>query len=70
MSGVVPFNRTGYTCNVPGTAHRPFPTVSLNGFTSAPVVPTMTNAVLRLLAVCGWFSFGFSRRGFFFLNKM
>ncbi len=28
---VVPFNRMGYNCNAPGTAHRPFPTVSLIG---------------------------------------
>ena len=28
---VVPFNRTGYIRGVPGTAHRPFPTVSLEG---------------------------------------
>ena len=28
---VVPFIRTGYNRNVPGTAHRPFPTVSLIG---------------------------------------
>ena len=29
--GVVPFNHTGYIRYVPGTAHRPFPTVSLVG---------------------------------------
>ena len=46
---VVPFNHTGYICHAPGTAHRPFPTVSLGGFTSAPIVPTMRNAVLRLI---------------------
>ena len=28
-TGVIPFIHTGYNCNVPGTAHRPFPTVSL-----------------------------------------
>ena len=28
---VVPFNRTGYNRNAPGTAHRPFSTVSLIG---------------------------------------
>ena len=32
-----------------GTAHRPFPTVSLGGCTSAPIVPTMQNAVPRLI---------------------
>ena len=31
--GVVPFNRTGCICHAPGTAHRPFPTVSLVGCT-------------------------------------
>ena len=46
---VIPFTRTGYIRSVPGTAHRPFPTVSLMGCTSAPVVPTMENAVLRLI---------------------
>ena len=30
-TGVVPFIHTGYNRNVPGTAHRPFPTVSLIG---------------------------------------
>ena len=30
---VVPFNRTGSICNAHGTAHRPFPTVSLKGIT-------------------------------------
>ena len=38
------FVNTGYICNAPGTAHRPFPTVSLEGCTSAPIVPTMWNA--------------------------
>ena len=33
---VVPFNRTGYICHAPGTAHRPFPTVSLVGGTVQP----------------------------------
>ena len=33
---VVPFNRTGYIRNAPGTAHRPFPTVSLVGGTVEP----------------------------------
>ncbi len=33
----------------PGTAHRPFPTVSLGGSTSAPIVPTMQNVVPRLI---------------------
>ena len=28
---VLPFNRTGYIRHAPGTAHRPFPTVSLTG---------------------------------------
>ena len=28
---VVPFNRTGYIRHAPGTAHRPFPTISLIG---------------------------------------
>ena len=28
---VIPLIRTGYSCNAPGTAHRPFPTVSLVG---------------------------------------
>ena len=31
--GVVPFTHTGYFCHVSGTAHRPFPTVSLKGIT-------------------------------------
>ena len=43
--GVARVVRTGYICNASGTAHRPFPTVSLEGFTSASVVPTMHNAV-------------------------
>ena len=30
-TGVIPFNRTSSIRNVPGTAHRPFPTVSLIG---------------------------------------
>ena len=30
-TGVTPFNHTGYIGDVPGTAHRPFPTVSLVG---------------------------------------
>ena len=30
-TGVMPFIRTGYIRNAPGTAHRPFPTVSLVG---------------------------------------
>ena len=38
---VVPFNRTGYNRHVPGTAHRPFPTVSLQRSTSAPIVSIM-----------------------------
>ena len=29
--GAVPFTHTGYFCHVSGTAHRPFPTVSLVG---------------------------------------
>ena len=28
---VIPFTHTGYNCSAPGTAHRPFPTVSLMG---------------------------------------
>ena len=39
------FIRTGCIRGVSGTAHRPFPTVSLESSTSAPVVPTMLNAV-------------------------
>ena len=31
VAGAVPFNRTRYIRSVPGTAHRPFPTVSLIG---------------------------------------
>ena len=41
---VVPFNRRSCIRSVPGTAHRPFPTVSLEGFTSASFVSTMRNA--------------------------
>ena len=33
---VIPFNRTGSICHAPGTAHRPFPTVSLVGSTVQP----------------------------------
>ena len=42
---VIPFNRTGYICHAPGTAHRPFPTVSLKRSASAPIVPAMFHAV-------------------------
>ena len=41
----VSFNRTGYICHAPGTAHRPFPTVSLKRSASAPIVPAMFHAV-------------------------
>ena len=34
--GVVPSIHTGYFCHVSGTAHRPFPTVSLKGVTIQP----------------------------------
>ncbi len=38
-----------------GTAHRPFPTVSLKGFPSAPTVPTMRNAVPHsLISLALW----------------
>ena len=47
--GVVPFIHTGSIRDVPGTAHRPFPTVSLESLTSAPIVPAMQNAVPRLI---------------------
>ena len=33
---VVPFNHTGYIRDVPGTAHRPFPTVLLEGLRFLP----------------------------------
>ena len=36
VAGVVPFNQTGYIRGVSGTAHRPFPTVSLVGVTVHP----------------------------------
>ena len=42
---VLPFIRTGYIRNVPGTAHRPFPTVRLGMPTSAPIVPITYNAI-------------------------
>ena len=38
------FVRTGCIRGVSGTAHRPFPTVSLGGCTSAPIVPAIWNA--------------------------
>ena len=43
--GAIPFIRTGYIRNVPGTAHRPFPTVRLGMPTSAPIVPITYNAI-------------------------
>ena len=35
---VIPFIRTGYTRKAPGTAHRPFPTVSLKGGLFQPAI--------------------------------
>ena len=43
------FVHTGCIRGVPGTARRPFPTVLLIRSTFAPVVPTMLNAVPRLI---------------------
>ncbi len=49
MLGVIAFIRTDYIRNIPGTAHRPFPTVSLQRSTFAPIVPTMRNVVAHLV---------------------
>ena len=45
MSGVVPFCQHRLYLPRSGTAHRPFPTVSLKGSASATVVPTMLAAL-------------------------
>ena len=39
----------GLSLQRPGTAHRPFPTVRLGLIPSAPIVPTMENAVPHLI---------------------
>ena len=54
---VVPFIHTSYIRNVPGTAHRPFPTVSLMGIflnrriskTGTSVAPKIVNCPLSIV---------------------
>ena len=54
---VVPFIRTGYIHSVPGTAHRPFPTVALVGVflnkyiskTGTSVAPIIVNCQLSIV---------------------
>ena len=51
-TGVVPFNRTGYIRGVPGTAHRPFPTVSLVGAFLNQRIPKQDMFVIRIIVNC------------------
>ena len=60
---VVPFIRTGYNRSAPGTAHRPFPTVSLVGVffnqsipkTDTSVTPITVNCQLKPIVNCQFF---------------